>query len=98
MDKKNRKASVLIIIVAALGYFVDIYDLVLFGVVKTESLEQIMPGATAAARSDMGKFQMKTISLRLLGVTAMVSALAACGGEKAAEAPAEGEATSDAAP
>lgn len=41
---------------------------------------------------------MKLNSLRLLGVTMMVSALAACGGEKAAEAPAEGEATAEAAP
>ncbi len=65
MDNKIRKASVLIIIVAALGYFVDIYDLVLFGVVKTESLEQIMPGATAAARSDMGKF---LFNMQMLGM------------------------------
>lgn len=41
---------------------------------------------------------MKLTRLRLLGVTMMVSALAACGGEKAAEAPAEGEATAEAAP
>ncbi|ESZ85494.1 MAG: hypothetical protein Q27BB25_19035 [Blastomonas sp. CACIA14H2] len=41
---------------------------------------------------------MKPISLRLLGVTMMASALAACGGEKAAEAPAEGEATAEVAP
>lgn len=41
---------------------------------------------------------MKLNSLRLLGVTMMVSALAACGGEKAAEAPAEGEAAAEAAP
>lgn len=41
---------------------------------------------------------MKRTSLRLLGVTMMVSALAACGGEKAAEAPAEGEAAAEAAP
>lgn len=43
MPKKN--AHILIIIVAALGYFVDIYDLVLFNVVKKESLTQIMWGA-----------------------------------------------------
>lgn len=41
---------------------------------------------------------MKLASLRLLGVTMMVSALAACGGEKAADAPAEGEAAAEAAP
>ena len=31
----------MLIIVASLGYFVDIYDLVLFNVVKKESLEYI---------------------------------------------------------
>ncbi|MDH4071334.1 MAG: MFS transporter, partial [Ignavibacteria bacterium] len=34
----HRKAVTLTIIVAALGYFVDIYDLVLFGIVRVESL------------------------------------------------------------
>jgi putative MFS transporter len=37
----NRRAA-LLITVAALGYFVDIYDLVLFNVVKRESLEFIL--------------------------------------------------------
>ena len=32
------KQTILLIIVAALGYFVDIYDLILFNVVKKESL------------------------------------------------------------
>ena len=32
-----------LIIVAALGYFVDIYDLLLFGVERTESLNTILP-------------------------------------------------------
>jgi MFS family permease len=32
-----------LIIVAALGYFVDIYDLLLFGVERTESLNSILP-------------------------------------------------------
>jgi hypothetical protein len=43
---------------------------------------------------------MKMISVRLLGATAMLAALGACSGEKAADAPAEGEATAaaDAAP
>ncbi|MCB9184220.1 MAG: MFS transporter [Flavobacteriales bacterium] len=39
------RRSLLLITVAALGYFVDIYDLVLFNVVKRESLEFILgPG------------------------------------------------------
>jgi putative MFS transporter len=34
----DRKAVALAVLVAALGYFVDIYDLILFGVVRKPSL------------------------------------------------------------
>lgn len=37
-NKKTDKNAILLIVVAALGYFVDIYDLILFNVVKKESL------------------------------------------------------------
>lgn len=37
-DSKHKRNQILIIIVAALGYFVDIYDLILFNVVKKASL------------------------------------------------------------
>jgi len=50
----------LLIVVASLGYFVDIYDLVLFNVVKKESLEYINQvrnmGWTAAEVKDTGIF------------------------------------------
>jgi len=36
--KKEKSSVVLLIVVAALGYFVDIYDLILFNVIKKESL------------------------------------------------------------
>lgn len=36
--KANTKALNIIVVVAALGYFVDIYDLILFGIVRTPSL------------------------------------------------------------
>jgi len=42
MEQKNKSAVNKIIIVAALGYFVDIYDLLLFGVERTESLREIL--------------------------------------------------------
>jgi MFS family permease len=45
MNSKNQRNIALIVIVAALGYFVDIYDLVLFSVVRIESLTEI--GVTA---------------------------------------------------
>lgn len=40
-DKKQRRNQILIIIVASLGYFVDIYDLILFNVVKKASLLEL---------------------------------------------------------
>ena len=40
MDKEKRKLY-LLIIVASLGYFVDLYDLVLFGVVRESSLTDL---------------------------------------------------------
>ncbi len=51
-----RGPHVLIIIVAALGYFVDIYDLVLFNVVKRDSLIDILPGASSSLIKDTGIF------------------------------------------
>jgi MFS family permease len=42
MEIKSKSAVNKIIIVAALGYFVDIYDLLLFGVERTESLREIL--------------------------------------------------------
>lgn len=54
-----------LIIIAALGYFVDIYDLVLFGVVKAESLATIMPDADAALRAATGKY---LFNIQMLGM------------------------------
>jgi hypothetical protein len=58
----NRK-SLLLVVVASLGYFVDIYDLVLFGVVKTDSIKTILPEATDAVRSSTGKMLYRRNSL-----------------------------------
>ena len=67
--KKNFQVS-LIIVVAALGYFVDIYDLVLFGVVKAESLGQIMIGASEQEIAATGKFlfNMQMLGMLLGGI------------------------------
>jgi MFS family permease len=44
MSKTSAERQVfLIVLVAALGYFVDIYDLLLFGVERKESLDEILP-------------------------------------------------------
>ena len=63
-DLKNKKV-ILLVIVAALGYFVDIYDLVLFGVVKAESLTQIMVNATEKEIAAQGKF---LFNMQMLGM------------------------------
>ncbi|MDB5283103.1 MAG: transporter [Bacteroidota bacterium] len=55
-DKKSPFLTYFIIIVAACGYFVDIYDLILFNVVKKESLEVILKGATPEVIKHTGIF------------------------------------------
>src|SRR5688572_1931607 len=52
-----------IVIVAALGYFVDIYDLLLFGIVRTASLTDL--GLTGQAKRDAGEF---LISMQMYGM------------------------------
>lgn len=48
----DRRAASLAVLVAALGYFVDIYDLILFSVVRVRSLEAI--GVQADRHVDVG--------------------------------------------
>lgn len=50
--KDTRRAARLAVLVAALGYFVDIYDLILFAIVRKKSLEGI--GVPAKALLDTG--------------------------------------------
>ena len=59
------KKVIILIIVAALGYFVDIYDMVLFGVVKAESLSQIMTGYSIEEQASTGKF---LFNMQMLGM------------------------------
>lgn len=51
------------VIVAALGYFVDIYDLLLFGIVRTASLTDL--GIVGQANRDQGEF---LISMQMYGM------------------------------
>ncbi|MBS1545431.1 MAG: MFS transporter [Bacteroidetes bacterium] len=51
------------VIVAALGYFVDIYDLLLFGIVRTASLNDL--GITGQANRDQGEF---LLSMQMYGM------------------------------
>ena len=61
-EKSNKNQIILVLIVAALGYFVDIYDLVLFGVVKGESLQQIMSNESPEQIASTGKFLFKYVN------------------------------------
>lgn len=55
-QKKSQFLTYFIIAVAACGYFVDIYDLILFNVVKKESLQAIMLGAAPELIKSTGIF------------------------------------------
>ena len=52
MNQTNKRNVTLIIIVAALGYFVDIYDLILFSIVRVKSLKEL--GVADADLLDIG--------------------------------------------
>ena len=66
-DNYPDKKVIILIIVAALGYFVDIYDMVLFGVVKAESLSQIMSGYSPEEQASTGKFLSNCTSIEPVG-------------------------------
>lgn len=52
MEQRNRSIFSLAVIVASLGYFVDIYDLVLFGIIRVSSLTDL--GLSADAIREKG--------------------------------------------
>jgi putative MFS transporter len=56
MNQNNRNPLNIIVIVAALGYFVDIYDLILFGIVRVPSLRSM--GIPEAELKSAGLFLM----------------------------------------
>lgn len=65
MDKNQlRQLFCLPVIVAALGYFVDIYDLLLFSIVRRESLMDL--GVPAAELFDTGEFLLQAQMVGLL--------------------------------
>ncbi|WP_113635334.1 MFS transporter [Nubsella zeaxanthinifaciens] len=64
MDQQaKRKNIALIILVASLGYFVDIYDLILFSVVRVQSLKDL-----GVAPDDMLKVGATIINSQMLGM------------------------------
>lgn len=63
MDAPNKRNITLIIIVAALGYFVDIYDLILFSVVRVKSLKDL-----GVADDDMLNIGANIINSQMFGM------------------------------
>jgi MFS family permease len=65
MDQEavNKKNVKLIIIVAALGYFVDIYDLILFSVIRIKSLKGL-----GVAESDLLDVGTMLINSQMFGM------------------------------
>lgn len=64
MDQKaQRKNITLIVLVASLGYFVDIYDLILFSVVRVKSLKEL-----GVADTDMLSLGTTIINSQMLGM------------------------------
>lgn len=64
---KDRR-TLFLVVVAALGYFVDIYDLVLFNVVKKESLEAIGLSGATLKDYDIGLFNLQMIGMLIGGL------------------------------
>jgi MFS family permease len=59
MEKKPFGILSLPVIVAALGYFVDIYDLLLFGIIRKPSLESFIPKLSKEEVTLMGEMILK---------------------------------------
>ncbi len=55
------------VLVAALGYFVDIYDLLLFGIIRVPSLNEILNGDTAAITTEGEKILSWQMAGLMLG-------------------------------
>ncbi|HNE80306.1 MAG TPA: MFS transporter, partial [Flavobacteriales bacterium] len=62
------RRTLVLVIVASLGYFVDIYDLVLFNVVKKESLEAIGLAGDTLVRFDTSLFNWQMGGMLLGGL------------------------------
>ncbi len=64
MNRQTHSIFTVTVLVAALGYFVDIYDLLLFQIVRVESLTEILGNNAALIKSE-GEF---IISIQMVGL------------------------------
>ena len=63
MSTTTDKAQLLAVVAAALGYFVDLYDIVIFGVVRVASLREL--GVVGQAGTDWG---LTLLNLQMVGM------------------------------
>lgn len=68
MNQTHSKSVNRLIVVAALGYFVDIYDLIVFNVVKKESLESLGFTGEAFRQQEISLFNFQMIGMLLGGI------------------------------
>jgi putative MFS transporter len=70
MNQKNSITSPFnrLVIVASLGYFVDIYDLVLFNVIKKESLEALGLAGINYESNEITLFNFQMIGMLVGGI------------------------------
>ncbi len=64
MNKQSNSIFTITVLVAALGYFVDIYDLLLFNIVRVDSLKELI-GDNAEQIKSQGEF---IISIQMFGL------------------------------
>ena len=63
MEQKKLRLFNLAVIVGALGYFVDIYDLLLFSIIRVPSLRSLGLNADAIAKDGL-----RIINIQMLGL------------------------------
>lgn len=68
MNLKQDKNVILLIVVAALGYFVDIYDLIVFNVVKNESLQALGFSGEELKNNEIYLFNLQMTGMLLGGI------------------------------
>jgi MFS family permease len=70
MNQKNSITSPFnrLVVVASLGYFVDIYDLVLFNVIKKESLDALGLGGVSYESNEISLFNFQMIGMLVGGI------------------------------
>src|SRR5277367_508296 len=68
MEKKSPSLFNLVVIVGALGYFVDIYDLLLFSIIRVPSLKSLGLNADEIAKQGLHIINVQMMGLLIGGI------------------------------